>query len=68
MLYGLVIIGYEDYHGLGKAIYYDGNMIACQMFILKIDHIVYYFHTAHIENIDRLYIFVHDMLTMIHKI
>ena len=67
MLCGFGILGYENYHGLGKAIYYDGNMIACQMFILKIDNMVYYFHTAHMENTERLYNLVRDIVSMVHK-
>ena len=67
MAYGLGIFGYKDFNGLGRTIYYDGNMVGCQMFILKIDDVVYYFHTAHKASPQRLYKFVRDMVSMLHK-
>ncbi len=66
MLYGYGIFAKEDYHGLGKAIYYDGNMVACQMFIIKIDQQTYYFHTAHKANPSKLYDFVREIVFMVH--
>jgi Beta-lactamase len=46
-LVGMGIFAFDNFHEFGRAVYYDGDMMANQMFIIKIGDVIYYFHTTH---------------------
>lgn len=53
-LVGMGIFAFKNWRDMGEVIYYDGDMLANQMLLMKIKNTVYYFHTSHSDGLENL--------------
>ncbi|MGD9487324.1 MAG: serine hydrolase domain-containing protein [Calditrichaceae bacterium] len=65
-LVGMGIYGLQNYRDLGTVVYYDGDMMANQMLLMKIDNKVYYFHTTYSAGLENLINFSYKVIKMIN--
>ena len=66
-LVGMGIFAFDNFHNLGRAVYYDGDMMANQMFIIKIGSMIYYFHTTHRVMLEDLINFSYEVISLVHN-
>lgn len=66
-LVGMGIFAFDDFHNFGRVVYYDGDMMANQMFIIKIDNTIYYFHTTHQVMLEDLINFSYKVISLVHN-
>jgi hypothetical protein len=66
-LVGMGVFAFDNFHEFGRTVYYDGDMMANQMFIIKIGNVIYYFHTTQQVMLEELINFSYKIITLIHK-
>ncbi len=66
-LVGMGVFAFDNFHNLGRAVYYDGDMMANQMFIIKIGDTIYYFHTTHQVVLEELINFSYKVISLVHN-
>lgn len=66
-LIGMGISAFDNFHNFGRTVYYDGDMMANQMFIIKIGSMIYYFHTTHQVMLEELINFSYKIISLVHK-
>jgi hypothetical protein len=66
-LVGMGIFGFDNFHNFGRTVYYDGDMMANQMFIIKIGNMIYYFHTTHQVMLEDLINFSYKVISLVHN-
>ena len=66
-LVGMGIFAFDSFHNFGRVVYYDGDMMANQMFIIKIDDTTYYFHTTHQVMLEDLINFSYKVISLLHN-
>ena len=66
-LVGMGVFAFNSFHNFGRVVYYDGDMMVNQMFIIKIDHTIYYFHTTHQVMLEGLINFSYKIVSILSK-
>jgi len=66
-LVGMGIFAFDKFHNYGRVVYYDGDMMANQMFIIKIGSTIYYFHTTHRVSLEDLINFSYKVISFVHN-
>ena len=64
-LIGMGIFAFDNFHNFGRTVYYDGDMMANQMFIIKIGNMIYYFHTTHQVMLEDLINFSYKVISLV---
>lgn len=66
-LVGMGIFAFDNFHNFGRTVYFDGDMMANQMFIIKIGNMIYYFHTTHQVMLEDLINFSYKVISLVHN-
>lgn len=66
-LVGMGIFAIKGFGKFGTVIMYDGDMMANQMLLMKIDNTVYYFHTTYSAGLEYIINFAERIITLINQ-
>ncbi len=67
-LVGKGIFGFKNFGDFGTVVYYDGDMMANQMLIMKINKTIYYFHTTYSSGLENLINFAKQIVSIAQPI
>ena len=67
-LVGKGIFGFKNFGDFGTVVYYDGDLMANQMLLMKIKNTVYYFHTTYPAGLENLINFAKQIVSIVQPI